>query len=185
MSPGGTTLDTLGDVVVALSIIGAASYLLGQYREFPLVGIFASAALVSYAAQCFFFDVAKERYLASHRLRYASSKSVLASQHFKNGAHVARRHTGGVLLVLFDRYWEIARTLTGIPAQATSTEGMSYGRMKTWTLLGQGTHMTALYVATAASFFWPFTLYGCLLLFSTAMNGLMVVLLLTESRNQR
>src|SRR6185503_10139305 len=59
MSPGGTALDTLVDVVVSLSIVLAAAYVVGQQHEFGSPWFLTSVALASYAVQCFFFDVAK------------------------------------------------------------------------------------------------------------------------------
>jgi phosphatidylglycerophosphate synthase len=185
MSTGGTALDTIVDVVVSLSMLLAATYFIAQQPEPRLLWVLAPVALVSYAVQCFFFDVAKERYLIGHGLRYASSKSVLAAGD-AGASDINRRGRDDILGRLFDRYWMVTRKLTLDNARTPSAGGAPGPFfIRACTFLGQGTHMALLYTATAASYFWPSALYVCLVVFSTVMNASMVLLLLNDAGSIR
>jgi phosphatidylglycerophosphate synthase len=179
MSAGGTALDTVVDVVVSLAMLGATTFVVWQQHDTRWLWLLAPAAFAGYAVQCFFFDVAKERYLVGHGLKYASSKTVLADQHAPEaGSGHARGQA--VLRRLFDQYWRVARALTETPQTAAADSGGALS-IRAWTFLGQGTHMAALYSAAAISYLWPPALYGCLLLFGVVMNVMMCVLLLTDT----
>jgi hypothetical protein len=180
MSAGGTALDTVVDVIVSLAMLFAATDVVWQQHETRWLSVLAPVAFASYAVQCFFFDVAKERYLVGHGLRYASSKTVLADQAAPD-ARIGQASGQPVLRRLFDQYWRIARALTETPQAGAAGNTASPLYIRAWTFLGQGTHMAALYIAAAASYFWPPALYVCLLLFAVVMNAMMCVLLLADT----
>ena len=180
MSPGGTAFDTVMDVVVSLAMLLAATSVVWQQHETRWLWLLAPTAFVGYAVQCFFFDVAKERYLVGHGLAYASSKTVLADQTAPEAGNGQARGQM-ILRRLFDQYWHVARGLTETPGTAAPGESGGPLYIRAWTFLGQGTHMAMLYAAAAVSYFWPPALYVCLLVFAVVMNTMMCVLLLTDT----
>jgi phosphatidylglycerophosphate synthase len=179
MSPGGTALDTVVDVVVSLAMLLAATYVVWQQHETQWLWLLAPVAYVSYAVQCFCFDVAKERYLVAHGLAYPSSKTLLADQRVPEAGSRHGR-TQAVLQRLFDRYWQIARRLTETPRRTAAGETGGPLYIRAWTFLGQGTHMAVLYTGAAVSYFWPPALYACLIVFAVVMNAMMCFLLVTD-----
>jgi hypothetical protein len=123
--------------------------------------LLALAALAGYLVQCFLFDVVKEQFFLTHGLRYASSKTVQAD------GHDARQT--GVRAAFFNLYWGISGPIVR-RASAAGRGAIAPRSMRLWTLVGQGTHMTCLYVAAAVSAFWPPALLVCLIVFAVAMN---------------
>jgi phosphatidylglycerophosphate synthase len=168
MSANGVALDAAADVVVGSAMVLAATALVVQTGGAPRLWLLAPVALASYGLQCFFVDVMKERFLAAHGLRYASSKAVQADQRRARG--------GGVRAWLFALYWRAAGPLIR-SSDAASAGRISPAAMGLWTTVGQGTHMTCLYVAAAISYIWPPALLACLLVFAVVMNVVMAGLI--------
>jgi phosphatidylglycerophosphate synthase len=164
MSSGGMALDTAADVVVGFSMVVAATYFASRYQGSSLPWLLTPLVLASYGMHCLLFDIVKERYLADHRIAYASSKAVQAE---------APPRQAGAMHWIFDLYWRVA----GPIIRAQRRQMMSLGTLRAWTLLGPGTHMTFLYAATAIAYLWPPAVYFCLLLFGTGMNALLAALL--------
>jgi phosphatidylglycerophosphate synthase len=161
-SANGMALDAAADVVVGIAMVLAATAIVANDAGFVRAWLTAPVTLVSYAIQCFIFDVVKERFLAAHGLRYASSKALQAVER--------RERDGGIQGWLFDQYWRAA----GPRIRTSALRRISPDAMRIWTLIGQGTHMTCLYAAAAVSFVWPPALLACLLVFSVVMNVLMI-----------
>jgi phosphatidylglycerophosphate synthase len=166
MSPAGMALDAAADVVVGGSMTIAAAYFAAQYAASAGPWLIAPFVLASYGLHCLLFDIVKERYLADHRIVYASSKAVHA-------AAPARR--GGPLRGLFDLYWRVAGPIINGPRAAA----MGRRTIRAWSLLGPGTHMTLLYASAAMAYVWPPAIYVCLLIFFGGMNALLAALVAT------
>jgi hypothetical protein len=66
-----------------------------------------------------------------------------------------------------------------VSGTATSRARIGRGSMRLWTVVGQGTHMTCLYVAAAAAYAWLPALYTCLLVFAVGMNIVVAALLVS------
>jgi phosphatidylglycerophosphate synthase len=165
MSANGMALDAAADVVVGVAMVLAATAIAVRETGSARTWLIAPVALVSYGAQCFVVDVVKERFLAAHGLRYASSKARQADQR--------REGSRGVRAWFFEQYWRAAGPLI----RTSNLRRISPEAMRAWTLIGQGTHMSCLYVAAAISVVWPSALFACLLVFSVLMNVLMIGLL--------
>jgi phosphatidylglycerophosphate synthase len=169
MSARGMALDAIADIVVVCAMVVAATWFVTRVHGAPRLWVLGAVVLASYALHCFFFDVIKERYLADHQIDYASSKAVHAA-----GAPGRR----GARQTAFDLYWMAA----GPAIRRSGKCAMTRGYVRTWTLLGPGTHMMCLYLATALAYRWPQSVAGCLLLFATAMNVLLLFLLAMNPR---
>ena len=87
-----------------------------------------------------------------------------------------RRLADALLLTVFTRYARVVRRFGGTSA-AAAMRPLSRRQIRAWAFLGLGTHMACLYIAAAVSYFWPPALLACLIVFSTAMNLLLFVLL--------
>ena len=162
MSSNGMALDAAADVAVGFSMVVAAAYFASRHQGSPAPWLLMPLALASYGLHCFLFDVVKERYLADHRIAYASSKAV----------HAEAPARQGTLHWVFDLYWWAA----GPIIRAQRRRRMSRPVIRGWTFVGPGTHMTCLYVAAAAAYVWPPALYMCLILFVAGMNALLLAL---------
>jgi phosphatidylglycerophosphate synthase len=161
MSANGMALDAAADAVVGLTMVLGATRLLVAAGGSPRLWLLAIAALASYLVQCFLFDVVKEQFFAAHGLRYASSKAALAD-------HRDARQTG-VRAAFFDLYWRASGPIVGRTG-ARRRRAIAPREMRLWTFVGQGTHMTCLYVAAAVSALWMPALLACLIVFAVAMN---------------
>lgn len=182
VSANGVILDGLADVFVGISVMLGAAHVAARYDHPPFVSLLGPAAIVSTFLQCFAFDVAKERYFATLDVRYIGSKRVLAAEVAErdDGGHDRLRE--GILGGIFHIYARIMTALVGGRGTAAALGAADLSRMRAWALLGQGTHMALLYTSAAISYFWPSSLYLCLLAFSTVMNAALFALLITESR---
>lgn len=161
-SANGMMFDAATDVVVGLSMVLAAAYVVVKTTGSERLWVLAPVSLASYGLQCFLFDVVKEQFFSAHNLHYTSSK----------GEYVDQRSQGRTTAQswLFDQYWRAAGALIRPSSTAAARPVIGRAAMRMWTTMGQGTHMTCLYVAAALSWVWPPALYACLLVFSLAMN---------------
>jgi phosphatidylglycerophosphate synthase len=171
-SPGGGALDGIVDEAVGFAVIAAVTYLASQQNGTSawLLGAFA---LISSVVQCLLFDAAKEAYLSRFGVAHAASKIAMVDR--------ARSDSHSWLEGIFDSYVQrirwLARHLLG---DAAGDRRGARRRIRLWATLGLGTHMAYGYSAVAISIFWPPALYGCLLIFSTAMNAQLAVLIVWE-----
>jgi phosphatidylglycerophosphate synthase len=189
ISRTGVILDGFTDAVVGLTVLLALTSLVARGHPGALVWVLGWTAIASAEAHCFLFDVAKERYVTGLGIPYAGSKLLLAEQWTAiERARRERRWGDALLLGAFLQYARLVRAL-GIIADVTpAARPMARRQIRAWTLLGLGTHMACLYIAAAVSYFWPPALVVCLLIFATAMNVLLAVLLLAQrglSRTRR
>ena len=185
-SPAGVVLDGAVDAVVGFATLLGASHVLARlYPGWP-VWTLGVVAMASSEAQCFLFDVAKERYVTARRLAYAPSKLLMSER--PGGLPDPRDSESGVktlLIRIFNRYAALVRRLAGGSDRANGRplEILTRGQMRAWATIGLGTHFALLYAAAAVSYLWPPALYVCLLLFSTAMNVVLAALLWTRPMN--
>lgn len=163
MSSHGMALDAAADVVVGLATIVAATYFAAAVFESPRLWLMAPAALASYAAQAFCFDVVKERYLVANRIEYASSKALEAT---RSGRDERQPHW------VLQLWWRIVEPVMRRSRHAAP----SRSQMRAWTFIGPGTHMCCLYLAAAASYWRPIAVVVCLVIFTGVMNVLLAVL---------
>ena len=178
ISRTGVILDGFTDAVVGFVVLLAATAVAARQHPGVLVWALGAAAMASTEAQCFLFDVAKERYVTGLGLPYAGSKLLLADHWSEiERARGDRRPGDALLLAGFARYAQVVRTLGGWAHVAPAVRPVARRQMQAWALIGLGTHMACLYVAAAVSTIWPPALYACLILFSTAMNALLLALL--------
>jgi phosphatidylglycerophosphate synthase len=186
ISRTGVILDGFVDAVVGLTVLLALTAVAARQYPGALIWVLGAVAIASSEAHCFLFDVAKERYVTARGMPYAGSKLLLADHwHEIERAPVARRDrrlTDTVLIAVFEGYARVVRRLGGAPAApaATAMQPLTRRQIRAWTFLGLGTHMACLYIAAALSYFWPPALLACLIVFSTAMNLLLFVLLWSE-----
>jgi phosphatidylglycerophosphate synthase len=184
ISRTGVILDGFVDAVVGLTVLLALTSVAA--RQYPGEWIWAlgAVAILSSEAHCFLFDVAKEQYVTALGMPYAGSKLLLAD-HWREIERAApgrrgRRLADALLLTVFAGYARVVRRLGGTSAAAVMRP-LTRRQIRVWAFLGLGTHMACLYIAAAVSYFWPPALLACLILFSTAMNLLLFVLLRSGS----
>jgi CDP-alcohol phosphatidyltransferase-like enzyme len=178
ISRTGVILDGFTDAVVGFVVLLAATAVAARHHPGAAVWALGAAAMASTEAQCFLFDVAKERYVTGLGIPYAGSKLLLADHWSEiERARADTRPGDALLLAGFARYARIVRTLGGWAHVAPAVRPAARGQMRAWALIGLGTHMACLYVAAAVSAVWPPALYACLILFSTVMNALLLALL--------
>jgi phosphatidylglycerophosphate synthase len=184
ISRTGVILDGFVDAVVGLTVLLALTSVAA--REYPgaWIWVLGAAAIASSEAHCFLFDVAKERYVTALGMPYAGSKLLLADHwpeiERASPGRRGRRLADALLLTAFTGYARIVRRLGGTPAAAAVMRPLTRRQIRAWTFLGLGTHMACLYIAAAASYFWPPALLACLIVFSTAMNLLLFALFWSE-----
>lgn len=160
ISANGMMFDAATDVAVGLSMVIAATFAVVNTTGSTRLWVLAPVSLASYALQCFLFDVVKEQYFSANDLHYVSSKAEYVDQRRQGRARTQSW--------LFDLYWRLAGTM--VKPRSAAAPRMGRTAIRIWTTMGQGTHMTCLYVAAAVSSVWPPALYVCLLVFSVAMN---------------
>jgi phosphatidylserine synthase len=178
ISRTGVILDGFTDAVVGLTVLLAVTYLASRQYPGAMIWALGGVAIVSAEAHCFLFDVAKERYVTGLGIPYAGSKLLLADQWTAiEQARRDRRWGDALLLGAFLQYARLVRALGVISDVTAAARPMARRQIRAWALLGLGTHMACLYVAAALSYYWPSALVACLLLFATAMNVLLAVLL--------
>ncbi|HMD37002.1 MAG TPA: CDP-alcohol phosphatidyltransferase family protein [Vicinamibacterales bacterium] len=165
-SRAGVILDGLVDIAVGVATIGAAAHVLS--REYPAWSMWAlcAAAMVSSEAQCLLFDIAKERYVTAQRITYVPGKLRMSGQ---SPAEESRE--SAILVGMFDRY------ATAVAALAAASGRITRAQMQAWATIGLGTHFALLYTAVAISYAWLPALYGCLMIYTTAMNVVLMALL--------
>ena len=162
-SRAGVALDGFTDAIVGFAMIAAASHVLAVAYPGPWMWALGLVAMASSEAQCFLFDVAKERYLAAQQ---AGAGKLLIPERQPAGPDES-----AFLVRRFDDYMSIVRTLAAAPGSLTR------GQMRAWATIGLGTHFALLYVSAALSYVWPPALLVCLMIFSTVMNGVLLTLL--------
>jgi hypothetical protein len=151
-----------------------------------MVWVLGGVAIASAEAHCFLFDVAKERYVTGLGIPYNGSKLLLADQWTDiERARRERRWGDALLLGAFLQYARLVRALGIISDVKPAARPMAYRQIRGWALLGLGTHMACLYLAAALSYFWPPALAACLILFATAMNVLLAMLLWSQRALRR
>jgi phosphatidylglycerophosphate synthase len=183
ISRTGVILDGAVDALVGLTVLLAFTSVAARQYPGAVIWVLGAVAIASSEAQCFLFDVAKERYVTALGMPYAGSKLLLAD-HWREierapGRRRDRRWTGRLLLAVFGGYARIVRRLGGMSPPLTRLQ------IRAWAFLGLGTHMACLYIAAALSYFWPPALLACLVVFSTAMNLLLFALLWSERSRGR
>jgi phosphatidylglycerophosphate synthase len=184
----GVILDGFVDGVVGLTVLLAVTSVVARQHPGGLIWVLGAVAIVSSEAHCFLFDAAKEQYVTALRMPYAGSKLLLAD-HWREIEQVPAgrrglRRADALLLAVFAGYARVVRRLGGTSA-ATAIRPLTRRQIRAWAFLGLGTHMACLYTAAALSYFWPPALLACLIVFSTAMNLLLFVLLWSERSRQR
>jgi len=165
-SRAGVILDGLADVAVGIATFAGAAHVVA--RDYPAgAWLLCLAAMASSEAQCFLFDVAKERYVTAKLIAYQPGKLRMAGQPLTDST------AGNAILVrLFDRYIALVQSLS-----SPSDRAITRGQMRAWATIGLGTHFALLYTAAAVSYAWPGALLACLLVFATAMNAVLIALL--------
>jgi phosphatidylglycerophosphate synthase len=183
ISRTGVILDGFVDAVVGLAVLLAMTSVAARQYPGALIWVLGAVAIASSEAHCFLFDVAKERYVTALGMPYAGSKLLLAD-HWRAierapAGRPGRRLADALLLAAFTRYARVVRTLGGASG-AIRMRPLTRRQIRAWAVLGLGTHMACLYISAAVSYFWPPALLACLVVFSTAMNLLLLVLLWSE-----
>ena len=172
----GDMFDGLADLVVNLTVLAGITYTLARPAG-ALMWAIGLLAMISYGLQCSLFDFAKRTCLSRIGARPLPTPEEWAQ------IEMARREAGrdgrggeAFLLWLFGQYIGTLRAVAGVlPGFAPSV--LTTERMRTWTALGLGSHLAVLYVALAASAFWPPALTLALLSFLIVGNALLVALL--------
>ncbi len=181
ISRTGVILDGFTDAVVGLAMLLAVTDLVSLQHPGAMVWVLGGIAIASAEAHCFLFDVAKERYVTGLGIPYNGSKLLLADQWTEiERARRDRRWGDALLLGAFLQYARLVRALGIISDVTPAARPMARRQIRAWALLGLGTHMACLYVAAALSYFWPPALAACLILFATAMNVLLALLLWSQ-----
>lgn len=179
-SRAGVILDGLADSTVGFVAMAAAAHLLTRpYPGWP-IWILTAVAMASSQAQCFLFDVAKERYVAARRLAYAPSKLLMSErvrETAQSGPDISGEHS--VLTGIFNRYAAVVAKLAGTADRSIAPPllPLERGHLRAWATIGVGTHFACLYAAAAISSVWLPALLVCLLIFSTVMNVVLAALL--------
>jgi phosphatidylglycerophosphate synthase len=188
ISRTGVILDGFVDAVVGLAVLLALTSVAARQHPGALIWVLGAVAIASSEAQCFLFDVAKERYVTALGMPYAGSKLLLADHwraiEWAPAGRRGRRLADALLLAVFTRYAWVVRRLGGTSA-AAAMRPLTRRQIRAWALIGLGTHMACLYIAAAVSYFWPPALLACLIAFSTAMNLLLFVLLWSDRSRGR
>ncbi len=181
ISRTGVILDGFTDAVVGLAVLLAVTDLVSRQHPGAMVWVLGGVAILSAEAHCFLFDVAKERYVTGLGIPYNGSKLLLADQWTEiERARRDRRWGDALLLGAFLQYARLVRALGIISDVTPAARPMARRQIRAWALLGLGTHMACLYIAAALSYFWPSALAACLILFATAMNVLLALLLWSQ-----
>jgi phosphatidylserine synthase len=181
ISRTGVILDGFIDAVVGLTVLLAVTDLVSRQHPGAMVWVLGGVAILSAEAHCFLFDVAKERYVTGLGIPYNGSKLLLADQWTEiERARRDRRWGDALLLGAFLQYARLVRALGIISDVTPAARPMARRQIRAWALLGLGTHMACLYIAAALSYFWPPALAACLILFATAMNVLLALLLWSQ-----
>jgi phosphatidylglycerophosphate synthase len=181
ISRTGVILDGFTDAVVGLTVLLAVTHLVSLQHPGAMVWVLGAVAILSAEAHCFLFDVAKERYVTGLGIPYNGSKLLLADQWTEiERARRDRRWGDALLLGAFLQYARLVRALGIISDVKPSARPMAHRQIRAWALLGLGTHMACLYVAAALSYIWLGALAACLILFATAMNVLLALLLWSQ-----
>jgi phosphatidylglycerophosphate synthase len=181
ISRTGVILDGFIDAVVGLAVLLAVTDLAWRLSPGPAIWVVGAVAIASSEAHCFLFDVAKERYVTGLGIPYNGSKLLLADQWTGiERARPDRRWADALLLGAFLQYARLVRALGIVSDVTPAARPMARRQIRAWTLLGLGTHMACLYIAIALSSVWPAALLACLVLFATAMNLLLAVLLWSQ-----
>ncbi len=138
---------------------------------------FGVVAMLSYGLQCSLFDFTKRTFLSRHGARPLPNRADFAQ--IEAARSRARRdgRAGEAFLLWFYRQYfgthgAVTPRLPGLAGHA-----LTPARMRAWTWLGLGTHLTILYVALAVSAGWLPALLVALVIFATAGNALLVTLL--------
>jgi phosphatidylglycerophosphate synthase len=186
ISRTGVILDGVTDAVVGLTVLLAAIDLVSMRHPGAIVWVLGAIAILSAEAHCFLFDVAKERYVTGLGIPYNGSKLLLADQWTEiERARRERRWGDALLLGGFLQYARLVRALGIISDVRPAVRPIAHRQIRAWALLGLGTHMACLYVAAALSYVWPDALAACLILFATAMNVLLAMLLWSQRKLSR
>jgi phosphatidylglycerophosphate synthase len=165
-SRAGVILDGLVDIAVGVATITAAAHVLSRAYPAWSVWTLCIGAMASSEAQCLLFDVAKERYVKAQRIEYVPGKLRMSEQPRAQAAGES-----AILVSMFEQY------TTTIAALAAASGRITRGQIRAWATIGLGSHFALLYVAAAVSYVWLPALYGCLLIYATAMNAVLAALL--------
>lgn len=181
----GAILDGIADYVTGVSVgLGVGWYLVrltgdSRYWWLVLVGI------VSSAVHSALFDHTKTRYIARVARGYREREEDLG-QVAADGAQAWREHRfrDALLLWLYFRYTTVQHAALAVPRvnDPDAYRQANARRMRTWTLLGVGTHFALAYVLLVASPWWPLAPAAFFVVSSTLLNVLLVSLLMLERR---
>jgi len=185
-SRAGVILDGIIDVIVGFSVILTATSVLARAYPGWRMWILGAVAMASSEAQCFLFDVAKERYVTARRIAYAPSKLQMSER--LREEHRPQQSTPGehsLMIGLFDRYAALVARIAGTTdgADGPTLPPLTSRHIRGWATMGVGTHFALLYSAAAISYLWLPALLVCLLIFSSAMNVVLVTLLWARPMN--
>ena len=165
-SRAGVIFDGLVDIAVGVATFAGAAHVLSRQYSAWSMWTLCAAAMVSSEAQCLLFDIAKERYVTARRITYTPGKLQMSAQ-----PSAGQGAENAILVGMFERY------ATAITALAAASGPVTRGQIRAWATIGLGTHFALLYAAAALSYVWLPALFVCLLIYTTAMNAVLVALL--------
>lgn len=187
-STTGAVVDGLADYAVGLAMGLGASYYIVTVHANPWLWLLGLAGVASVAAQSWYFDHAKTRYIARIRTGYAEREEDLTRIAAQRAEALNRRQYWDALLLYgYENYSRaqnaaLAIELTEEPAQYRAKYA---GRMRAWTWLGTGGHFALAYLACFAAIWWPDAITAYFALHLVPFNLYLLALIALEPRVQR
>jgi phosphatidylglycerophosphate synthase len=184
-STTGAVVDGLADYAVGLAMGIGASYYMVTVHANPWLWLLGIAGIVSAAAQSWYFDHAKTRYIARIRTGYAEREEDLDKIVAQRKEALSRKQYWDALLLFgylnYSRAQNaaLAIELTEEPAQYRARHA---GRMRAWTWLGTGSHFALAYLACFAAIWWPDAIMAYFALHLVPLNLYLLALIALEPR---
>jgi phosphatidylglycerophosphate synthase len=184
-STTGAILDGLADYAVGLTFgIGASHYLVQRLGS-PWLWLLGLVGIVSSVVQSAMFDHAKTRYIARVGGGYSEREEDIGRvRRDREAARAAGRYGDALLFWLYEGYSRAQHASLSIPAAADpiAYRNAYAGRMRSWTILGIGTHFAMGYVACIASRWWAPALAAYFVICATVLNLFLAGMMLAEAR---
>lgn len=184
-STTGAILDGLADYAVGFTFgIGASHYLVHALGS-PWYWLLGLVGIVSSAVQSAMFDHAKTRYIARVGGGYCErEEDVDRVARDRAAAWSEGRYGDALLFWVYEGYSRAQHASLSIApaADPVAYRNANAGRMRSWTILGIGTHFCLGYIACVTSWWWAPSLAAYFVFCTTILNLFMASMMAAEAR---
>jgi phosphatidylglycerophosphate synthase len=187
-STTGAILDGVADYFVGVAIGLGATWFTVQTLGSPWYWLLGLAGTASSAAQSAMFDHAKTRYIARVAGGYRErEEDVDRVSRDRRLAWSEGRYRDALLYRVYEGYSRAQHAALHIPpvTDPAAYRAANAGRMRSWTVLGIGTHLAFAYLCLIAACWWAAATAVYFAVCATALNVVLALMMGFEKRQVR